>query len=166
MLTTYIMFYKATQAQNFNRDNLPYKGWLQPWATYIALAWEICMVTCFGYLSFKPWSTAGFFQNYTLLLVAPCTFIFWKVVKRTKFVRPSTLDLRWEAPIIDAYEETFLDPPTSFWREVGDLLGLGFILRLMGKQRYHDDRRASTVDEARRLSATARQPPMQHSGNF
>lgn len=53
-----------------------------------------------------------------MLLLAPILFIFWKVLKRTKLQRPSTTDLVWERPAIDAYEATFLDPPNSFWREM------------------------------------------------
>lgn len=50
--------------------------------------------------------------------VAPILFIFWKVIKRTKFVKPHEADLVWDRPVIDAYEETFYGPPSSFWKEM------------------------------------------------
>lgn len=56
--------------------------------------------------------------------VAPILYIFWKVVKRTRFVRSSEADLLWERPIIDAYEATFVSPPVGFWTEMIQLIGL------------------------------------------
>ena len=56
-------------------------------------------------------------------LFIPPLFVFWKLLKKTKFVKPHELDLVWERPIIDAYEETFTGPPVGFWREMGQLLG-------------------------------------------
>lgn len=50
--------------------------------------------------------------------VAPILFIFWKLIKRTKFVKPHEADLVWDRPVIDAYEETFYGPPSSFWKEM------------------------------------------------
>jgi len=50
--------------------------------------------------------------------IAPILFVFWKLVKRTKFVKSSKADLVWEAPLIDAYEASFTSPPLGFWREI------------------------------------------------
>ena len=58
-------------------------------------------------------------------IVIPPLFLIWKVLKRTKFVKPHEADLVWERPLIDAYEDSFLDPPTGFWREIGQMVGIG-----------------------------------------
>lgn len=58
--------------------------------------------------------------------VAPILFILWKLIKRTKFVKPHEADLVWDRPVIDAYEETFYGPPSSFWKE---MLSVSFPLR-------------------------------------
>lgn len=138
MTITYIFFWRALKAQGVDRKLLPYCGWFQPYSAYIGLAWMIMIVTCYGYTSFAPWSVDNFFiyvsgphllrlpcvlmltcgLQYTMLLLAPILFIFWKVLKRTKLQRPMTTDLVWERPAIDAYEATFLDPPNTFWREM------------------------------------------------
>jgi len=96
----------------------------------------IMIVFCYGYTSFAPWSVSNFFIYYTLLLVAPVTYFSWKLIKRTKIVKPLEADLVWERPTIDAYEQTFIDPPMTFW---GEMLGpLKF-----GKMRNASDRQAS-----------------------
>lgn len=51
-------------------------------------------------------------------------YLGWKLVKRTSVVRPSTADLMWEAPVIDAYEASFLSEPVGFWTEMVQLVGL------------------------------------------
>lgn len=60
-----------------------------------------------------------------MLILAPVNFIVWKIVKRTKFIKPEEADLVWERPILDAYEASFFSPPTGFWREMGQLIGIG-----------------------------------------
>jgi amino acid transporter len=78
----------------------------------------IMIVFCYGYTAFAPWSVETFFIYYTMLIVAPILFIFWKLLHRTKFVKPTEADLVWEKPTIDAYEATFVDPPVGFWTEL------------------------------------------------
>jgi len=137
MGVTYICFYNACKAQGLDRKSFPYTGWFQPWCGYLGTAWMILIVFCFGYASFAPWSTDGFFSNYTMLVIAPFTFGFWKLFKRTKFVKPLEADLVWERPIVDAYEESFLSPPIGFWKELGQLVGIG--------RKSYKDRRSSSV---------------------
>ncbi len=69
----------------------------------------------------------------------PPLFVIWKILKRTKVVKPHEADLEWERPIVDAYEATFIDPPSGFWREIGQLVG---IKRMKGG---NDKRRGSSA---------------------
>ena len=57
-------------------------------------------------------------------LFIPLLYPFWKILKKTKIVKPHEADLVWERPTIDAYEDTFLDPPAGFWMEMGQLVGI------------------------------------------
>jgi hypothetical protein len=50
-----------------------------------------------------------------MVIVAPIFFVFWKVLKRTKWRAPHEVDLVWDAPLIDAYEASFITPPVGFW---------------------------------------------------
>ncbi|KAK4622535.1 General amino acid permease AGP2 [Fulvia fulva] len=124
MSITYLKFYYAAKAQGLDRSKLPYTGWFQPYCAWFALVW-MSIVTCiYGYTCYLPWDVSSFFSNYTMQLFIPPLFIFWKFFKKTKWVSSAEADLVWEKPIIDAYEETFLDPPVGFWTEMGELVGI------------------------------------------
>lgn len=83
------------------------------------------VVTCiYGYTSYLPWNVSTFFSNYTMQIFIPFLFIIWKVLKKTRWLSPHEVDLVWERPIIDAYEESFLEPPVGFWSEMGHLVGI------------------------------------------
>jgi amino acid transporter len=104
----------------------------------------IFIILFYGYVSFRPWSVENFFIYYTMLIlgkppilwrlaikqnanhfIAFVTFFGWKLIKRTKIIKPHEADLVWEKPSIDAYEETFYGPPVSFWREMLQVIGIG-----------------------------------------
>jgi amino acid transporter len=96
------------------------------------------MTLCYGYTAFKPWNVSHFFQNYTIVIVDPILYIFWKLYKRTKVVGKYEVDLVWERPTIDAYEATFYDKPVGFWREMLQLVGIG-------KQKGGNDKRHGSI---------------------
>ncbi|KAL6160678.1 hypothetical protein ACJQWK_11806 [Exserohilum turcicum] len=126
MCGTYLAFYKACKVQGLDRRTLPYYGYLQPYGTWFALGFEICVVFVYGYSTFKPgnFTLESFFTYYTMVIVAPILFVFWKLFKRTKWLSPHEVDLVWDAPLIDAYEASFITPPVSFWTEMLQLVGL------------------------------------------
>ncbi|KAJ5459340.1 hypothetical protein N7530_011284 [Penicillium desertorum] len=103
----------------------PFFGRLQPYCAYIAFVWMIVVTIVYGYPAYKPWSVSTFWSNYTMQIVIPPLFLIWKFIKKTKFVKAHEADLVWERPLIDAYEDSFLDPPTGFWREMLQLVGIG-----------------------------------------
>lgn len=98
----------------------------------------ILVTILYGYPSYKPWNVSTFWSNYTMQIVIPPLFLIWKLIKRTKFVRPHEADLVWERPTVDAYEETFIDPPVGFWREMGQMVGIR-------RRKGGNDRRLSRV---------------------
>ena len=124
MNITYICFYNACKAQGIDRRTLPYYGRFQPYCAYIALFVQTLIVFFLGYTVFKPFDVTGFFQNYTMQIVSPLLFVFWKVFKKTRMVRPHEADLIWEAPVIDRYEASFKGEPVGFWTELGELVGI------------------------------------------
>ncbi|KAF4485721.1 carnitine transporter [Fusarium agapanthi] len=124
MGVTFLNYYRACKAQGIDRSKMPYYGRFQPWCAIIGLVFQFLVVMCYGYKSFKPWDVESFFKNYTMQIVAPCLFIFWKLYKKTRWLRPHEVDLIWERPIIDAYENSITTPPTGFWQEIGMLVGL------------------------------------------
>lgn len=136
MSATYVAFYKACKVQGIDRKTLPYCGWFQPYCGWISLCALILIVFTYGYSSFTPWDNSTFWTYYAMVIVAPVLFGGWKILKRTRWVRPSEVDLVWERPIIDVYEASFLSPPVGFWTE---------ILQLVGLRRGRTDRRRESV---------------------
>lgn len=135
---TYIYFHRAMKAQSFDRSKLPYVGRFQPYSAWISTISLVAIVFVYGYTSFQPWSVGNFFSYYTLLILSPIFFVGWKLIFKTKNIPPMEVDLIWEAPVIDAYERTFLSEPVGFWTEVGQLFGIG---RVKGG----NDQRAGSV---------------------
>lgn len=115
---TYICFYNACLVQGLKRNQLPYYAWYQPWCAYIGLAWMLMIIIFYGYPSFRPWDVGVFFQHYTMVILDPILFIFWKLLKRTKWLKAHEVDLVWEKPDIDAYEEELPPYTGSFWDSV------------------------------------------------
>ncbi|KAL2402756.1 hypothetical protein ABEF93_004194 [Exophiala dermatitidis] len=112
------------------------------------------LILIFGYGAFVPWSVTGFFQNYTMQIVAPILYFGWKLFKRTKTVKPRELDLIWERPVIDAYEASFISRPIEFWTEMGQLVGI--------KRHLRDDERITNPCTGR--SWERRRPGTRNSG--
>ncbi|KAI2704807.1 hypothetical protein CBS147332_7461 [Penicillium roqueforti] len=139
---TYIFFHRACKAQGLDRRSLSYYGRLQPYCAYIAFVWMIIVTIVYGYTSYKPWSVSSFWSNYTMQIVIPPLFIIWKIIKKTKFVKAHEADLVWERPLIDAYEDSFLDPPTGFWREILQMVGIG-------RTKGGNDQRSLSVSQPR-----------------
>jgi len=124
---TYIFFFKACLAQGVDRRAMPYFGYCQPYCAWISLIFMILIVTTYGYSIFLPgnFSASGFLTYYAMVLVAPCTYTFWKVFKKTKIIKPLEADLVWDKPTIDAYEAAYDEPSVGFWREIGQMFGFG-----------------------------------------
>ncbi|KFY37042.1 hypothetical protein V495_07431 [Pseudogymnoascus sp. VKM F-4514 (FW-929)] len=111
---TYLHFHKSLKLQGVDRDTLPYKGYLQPYAAWYAVCGTGIMTLILGYNLFITghWDLASFFLDYVMVAFFILTFVFWKVFKRTKYVRPGTADLQLgnTKNEIDAYEAAYVPP--------------------------------------------------------
>lgn len=125
MATIYIFFHRALKAQGIDRNTLPYVGWWQPFSAWFGLVTMIFTVCCYGYSTFLPgyWNTGTFFSYYTMVFVCPILYVGWKVIKRSKIVKPHEADLVWDRPVIDAYEAALVDDDTTFWQEIKQMAG-------------------------------------------
>ncbi|RDW64085.1 amino acid transporter-like protein [Coleophoma crateriformis] len=125
MCITYIFFYRAMKAQGFDRKDLPYIGWYQPYCAWFGLGTMTFTVIMYGYSTFLPgwWNVGTFFSYYTMCFVCPILYVFWKVLKKTKVVKPEEADLVWERPVIDAYEAENVEKHIPFWDEVKIMMG-------------------------------------------
>lgn len=118
MCVNYLRFYAALKAQGYDRRALPYRGYFQPWTTWIALAFLTTVLGCYGYSTFLPgeFTISGFLSYYTMVFVGIATYSIWKIFKRTKIVNPHEADLVWDRPTIDHYEALFMTEQVGFWR--------------------------------------------------
>ena len=113
MSFTFIRFFEACKAQGISRDSLPHKGWLQPYAAYYALTGCFTMTFVGGYTVFLPgmWDVRTFLFSYTMIGVFPVLFFGWKIIKKTKWMRPEDIDLQKDLPEIEEYTRNYIETP-------------------------------------------------------
>lgn len=117
---TYIRFHKACEVQEVDRKSLPYCGWFQPYSAWIALVFLVINAITSGYTLFSKsgFTVDGFFTKYTMIILAPISYLVWKLIKRSKTIDARAIDLVWERPLVDAYEEVNEYKPEKFWVEM------------------------------------------------
>ncbi|KAL3712189.1 hypothetical protein TMatcc_000886 [Talaromyces marneffei ATCC 18224] len=92
---TYRHFYSSLKKQGISRDTLAYKGRFQPYTSYLAMGGTLFMLLAGGYDVFLTgrWSIMWFFLDYGMIGFFIILFVGWKLIFRTKYVRPGTADL-------------------------------------------------------------------------
>ena len=123
MSITFINYHKACASQNVDRKTRPYYGYFQPYGAWIALIAQVIIVLTYGYYALRPWNIESFFQSYSMQIVAVILFVGWKVFKKTRYIKPHEVDLVWERPQVDDYENSLAGEPVGFWTEVFQLVG-------------------------------------------
>ncbi|KAH9884243.1 amino acid permease/ SLC12A domain-containing protein [Xylariomycetidae sp. FL2044] len=93
MVVAYIGFYHARVAQGMDPATLPYRAPFAPYSAYLALALGVLALIFVGFDVFYPFDVRGFVTAYFALAFGIFMFCLWKVVKRTKLVRPRDADL-------------------------------------------------------------------------
>ncbi|OAL35843.1 hypothetical protein AYO20_04993 [Fonsecaea nubica] len=124
MCITFLCYHRACKVQGLDRRTLPYRGWFQPYCAWIGVFAMVTVLLFYGYTAFSPPTVAGFFQNYTMQLVAPILYVGWKLFKGTKILGPEEVDLVWESRVIDVYEEAFQGEVVGFWTDIAQIFGL------------------------------------------
>lgn len=113
MAFTFIRFKAAYEAQGLSRDNLPYKGWGQPYLAWYALAGCFTMTFVGGYTVFLPgkWNVPTFLFSYTMIFVFPALFFGWKLLKKTEWLRAENVDLVKDVAEIESYTKNYVEVP-------------------------------------------------------
>ncbi|KAJ5570815.1 Amino acid/polyamine transporter I, partial [Penicillium sp. DV-2018c] len=122
---TFIRFKKAVEAQGIDRRTLPYRSWFQPYIAYIACTCTTVMAFVGGYTVFLPgnWSVPTFLFSYTMIFVFPVLYFGWKIVHKTKFLKPEEVDLVTGVPEVEEYTRDFVDtPPKNIVHKVTRIL--------------------------------------------
>ena len=98
-------FHAALKAQHIDRSDLPFSFPLQPYSTYFTLIY-LCIVVFFnGFDSIAGgFNLPGFITSYIGFPLFFGFFLFWKILKRTKWKRPEEADLFTGKAELDAIE--------------------------------------------------------------
>ena len=66
-----------------------------------------------GYAVFLPgnWNVPTFLFSYMSIFVFPVLFFFWKVMKRTKWLRSEEVDLLKDLDEIEEYTRNYVEKP-------------------------------------------------------
>jgi yeast amino acid transporter len=66
-----------------------------------------------GYTVFLPgaWDVPTFLFSYTMIGVFPVLFFGWKLIKRTKWLKPEEVDLTKDLDEIAEYEANYVPTP-------------------------------------------------------
>lgn len=109
MSFTYIFFRKAVNAQGLNRDEFTFKSWFQPYTASFGLVCAFVMMWVQGYGVFTKgnWDYKTFLFNYLVIFVDVLLFIFWKLLKRTKWRRAEEVDLITGLKEIEDHEREY-----------------------------------------------------------
>ncbi|KAI4161147.1 MAG: hypothetical protein L6R39_000107 [Caloplaca ligustica] len=110
---TYIRFKKACDAQGLSRDTLPYKGRWQPFLAWYALCGCLVMALMNGFTVFihGNWTITTFFFCYTMVGVFPVLYFGWKLLRGTKIIKLSEVDLHKDVEEIDEYTRNYVPSP-------------------------------------------------------
>ena len=110
-VVTYLHFYAALKRQGIDRKTLPYRGYFQPYAAYYAVVMTFIVTLLLGYTVFinGQWDVTTFCTSYLMIPFFVVAFVFWKVFKRTHYVRPGEADLQLGGvkAQIDLYETLY-----------------------------------------------------------
>ncbi|GMF07611.1 unnamed protein product [[Candida] boidinii] len=106
IVITYLFFRRAFNAQVGDRSKLPFKCWGQPYISFYALFMTFSMLWVQGYTVFLPgnWSVESFLFSYLMIFIDIALYIFWKVYKRTSFVKPEEADITTGLAEVEAHE--------------------------------------------------------------
>lgn len=108
MMITYLCFYRACKAQKVDRFSMPLQAWttkLQPYPAIFGLICTWLIVMFLGAQAFIPKFDINSFLYYYLMFFIACgSFISYKIVFRTKFVKPEEADLFTGLNEIDEHE--------------------------------------------------------------
>ncbi|KAK3180602.1 hypothetical protein K4F52_008068 [Lecanicillium sp. MT-2017a] len=104
VLIAYLNFKKALHAQGIDRRTLPFRSRFQPYAAYVALGFFLMIIIFNGWKVFTKgnWNVQSFITAYVCVPIYLSFFTFWKIFKRTKFVKAEEADIFTGKAAIDA----------------------------------------------------------------
>lgn len=92
----HIYMTRALKAQGYSRHDLPYSSWFGPYAAWFSLVMSVIFLFTGGFYNFihGHFSIESFFTRYFIIPLALVLFTFWKLFKKTRYLRPTEVDLQ------------------------------------------------------------------------
>lgn len=117
----YIRFHSALRAQGISRDTLVFKSRFQPYTAWFSLCFFAIIVLFSGFYTFpsktKKFDLDDFITAYVGIIVYCVLYIFWKVFKRTQWVRPEEADIQTGKAALDAADAHWPERKANNWWE-------------------------------------------------
>ncbi|KAF5093321.1 hypothetical protein D0Z03_002469 [Geotrichum reessii] len=136
ILITHIYFMRALKAQGIDRNTLVYKAPFQPYGSYISLGFCIIIALIKNFTAFLfEFDKTSFITGYIGIPVFLALIFGYKIIMKTKTIRPSEADLFSLKDVIDREEELFLaqqardrelNPPSKLGKVYENTIGLLF----------------------------------------
>jgi len=103
----YIQFYKALEAQGVDRNTLVFKSKFQPYTAWFAFIYFALILIFNGFDVFvgkhhSHWNVTNFLTAYIGIPIFFGFYFFWKILKRTKWIRPIDADITTGKAALDA----------------------------------------------------------------
>ncbi|KAI9834348.1 MAG: hypothetical protein M1826_004274 [Phylliscum demangeonii] len=107
----YLQFYKALKAQGIDRNTLVFKSRFQPYTAWFALIFFSIIILFNGFAVFFTgyWSVQDFLTAYVGIPIFFALYMFWKVVKRTRWIKPAEADIMTGKAALDAADADWPD---------------------------------------------------------
>ncbi|PQE19160.1 putative general amino acid permease protein [Rutstroemia sp. NJR-2017a BBW] len=121
---SYLSFYKALAAQGVDRNTLVFKSKFQPYTAWISLGFFVMIIVFNGFDVFvgkhhSHWNITNFLTAYIGIPIFFGLYGFWKILKRTKWVRPEDADIYTGKAALDAEDGQWPDlTPRNMWERI------------------------------------------------
>ncbi|EGP91209.1 unnamed protein product [Zymoseptoria tritici ST99CH_1A5] len=108
ILIAFLRFRAACLAQNVPRSDLIFRSKFQPFTAYAALGFFIIIILFNGFVNFtrsdgkSNWDIQDFVSSYVVIPIFFALFAFWKIFKRTSFVKAAEADIWTGKATLDA----------------------------------------------------------------
>jgi len=111
ILITYVRFYQGLAYHGIDRDTLPYKAPFQPYASYFGILFINLVILFNGFQVFlsKSWNANSFVTAYICLPIFLVFYLFWKIIKGSKFVRVQDMEFTIGRRELNEVEEEITD---------------------------------------------------------
>lgn len=120
----YLRFFYGCKAQGISRDELPWKGPLQPYGAWLTLISFTVFLLTGGFYVFMDghWSAQSFVSSYFNIPLIFALYFGYKFARKTQIVPLDKMPIREFLDVAEANPET-LPPKATGWRRLNVLWG-------------------------------------------